>query len=73
MYIIQEIQTAADGSVLLLPPALQEDLQQAESLFHQTLAYAAVSDLPVHAVVILDETGAVKKREYYTHIREGEA
>lgn len=71
MYIIQEIQTFADGSVHLLDPVQHGELQQAESVFHQKLAVAAVSSLPVHAVVILDETGAVQRREYYTHM-EGE-
>lgn len=72
MYIIQEIQTFADHTVHLLDPVQRDDIQEAESVFHQKLGYAAVSTLPVHAVVILDETGDVKKREFYTHMQEGE-
>lgn len=68
MYIVQEIQSFADGTVRMLTPVLTEDPQQAESVFHQQLAAAAVSELPVHAVALLDETGALRRREFYTHV-----
>lgn len=67
MYIIQEIQTAVNGTVSLLPAVQRADMLEAESVFHQVLAAAAISTLPIHAVVIYDETGTVKKRECYTH------
>lgn len=71
MFIVQEIQTAADGTVTMLPPIMRDDPQQAESEFHLKLCYAAISELPAHAVIILDETGALKKRECYFHYTPG--
>lgn len=67
MYIVQEIQTFADGTVALLPAITKENQQEAESVFYQKLAVAATSALPAHAVIILDGTGALKKRECYFH------
>ena len=69
MYIIQEIQTTG-GSTLLLPAVTKADKNEAESVFHQTLSYAAVSAVDVHTVMMYDEHGNVIKREFYEHLSD---
>lgn len=66
MYLIIELQTQADGSTAHLV-FTETERCQAESVFHQKLAYAAVSDLPFHAVVLMDHRGAVLRQWCYEH------
>lgn len=71
MYIIQEMQTS--GSQTALVPALTyADRNQAESAYHAALAAAAISSVPVHAVLMYDEHGSTIKRDYYEHLPEDE-
>ena len=44
-----------------------ETRAEAEQKYHQTLAYAAVSAVRCHSVVMLDERGTRIKGETYTH------
>ena len=67
MYILQEMQTTG-AQTALVPAQTFTDKNQAESAYHQVLAAAAVSSVPVHAVVLLDEHGNTVRREYYEHI-----
>lgn len=70
MYIIQEMQTT--GSQTALVPALTyADKNQAERAYHTALAAAAVSEVPVHTVIMIDEHGNTLKRDYYEHLSEG--
>ena len=63
-YIVVEIQTYIDGTVGHL--TFQLDSQSAaEQKYHQCLAAAAVSNLPCHAVTMLDSEGRLIKREVY--------
>lgn len=57
-YAIVELQTAANGTVSSLITA-KDDYYEAESAYHITLASAALSGLPVHAAVMLDNQGNV--------------
>lgn len=66
MYIIQEIQTD-NGQTALVPAATYSDKNQAEAAFHTALAYAAVSTVDVHTVLMFDEHGNTVRREYYEH------
>ena len=43
------------------------DRNEAEQKYHQTLAYAAVSDIEAHSVVMLDDYGSKIKGEVYRH------
>lgn len=66
MYIIQELQT--NGNVTAVTPAvLKEDRNEADSAFHLAMGAAAVSTVPVHAVVMMDEHGTVVKSGFYEH------
>ncbi len=59
-----EIQTNASGEVATLINQY-ETLNNAESKFHQILAAASVSDIPIHTAVLMDERGKVYRSEYY--------
>ena len=70
-YFVEEIQTYADGNAAQLEfGPLKERL--AEKKYHECLAAAAVSNLPCHAVVLLDAEGRLIKREKYTPVEDEE-
>lgn len=56
MYIINEIQTAVDGTVTVLTTQ-KTSRNEAESTYHSILAAAALSSLPCHAASIMTEEG----------------
>ena len=64
--IIIEIQHSNDGATSVLN-VVKADRNEAEQLYHNTLAYAAVSAVNVHSVVMLDEYGERIKGETYYH------
>lgn len=64
MFIVIEIQT--DGSVATIVNQYAT-INEAEAKFHQILAAAAVSSVPVHAAVILSNTGSLVRFEYFSH------
>ena len=66
MYIVIELQTINDSQVANVVTAYTEQ-KVAEQKYHTILAAAAVSSLPCHAAVMLDEKGRMIKSEYYTH------
>ena len=70
MYIIQEMQTTGSQTALV-PAKVYADLNTAESAYHTALAAAAVSAVPVHTVVLLDEHGNTLRREFYEHVNDG--
>ena len=66
MYIVMEIQTNTNGEVATLINQF-ENINNAESKFHQILASASVSEIPVHTAVLMDEKGVTYRAEYYDH------
>ena len=66
MFIVIELQTINDSQVANIVNAYTEQ-KVAEQKYHTILAAAAVSSLPCHAAVMLDEKGRMIKSEYYTH------
>lgn len=66
MYIVIEIQKNQNGQVATLVDSY-EDRNTAEQKYHQVLAAAAVSSLPVHTAVMLMEDGYSIKKETYRH------
>lgn len=66
MYIVIEIQKNQNGSVGTLVNSY-EDRNTAEQKYHQVLAAAAVSSLPVHTAAMLMEDGYSIKKETYRH------
>ena len=71
MYIVIELQTAADGSVGNFVWAYASR-EQAEAKYHAVLAAAAVSSLPVHSCVILRNDGQQMAAQAYKHGEEEE-
>ena len=71
MYLVIEIQTNADGTVGNIVTA-HETREEAESKYHTVLAYAALSELPYHAAVLLQNDGLLIERRCYTHLPEPE-
>lgn len=67
MFILQEIQTT-NSNTALVPAQTYNSKNEAESAFHMALAAAAVSNVTVHAVVLLDEHGNTVRREFYEHL-----
>lgn len=68
MYIVIELQTNNDGTVGNIVTSF-EDRYAAESKFHSIMAAAAISELPVHSTVILDEKGMIHKQDGYDRRR----
>ena len=66
-YILQEIGTKEDGSIVLSDPKTFDDLQKAESEFHRALQYAAISTAPSKGCVLLTSTGELLRSEFYEH------
>ena len=64
-YVVIEIQTANNGTVSVLSTAYNTR-NEAESKYHTVLAAAALSDLPVHSAVLLDNFGGVMNNQSYT-------
>ena len=69
MYILQEIQTT-NSNTALVPAQTFDNKHEAEQAYHTALAAAAVSNVTVHAVVLLDEHGSTVRREFYEHLPE---
>ena len=65
-YILIELQTNADGTVGNIVTAY-DNLDQAESAWHSVLAAAAISSLPVHAAVLINNRGEVVESRHYEH------
>lgn len=63
--IIIEIQYNGETAVSLKTD--EPDESKAEQKYHQTLSYAAVSNVPHHTVVLLTDYGDTKKKETYHH------
>lgn len=65
-YIVIELQTNADGTVGNLVHSYTNQLE-AESKYHQVLAAAAVSALPIHAAVLITSDGTYLESKEYRH------
>ena len=67
MFIVQELQTSAEGNVAFLPPITQEDANKAESEFYIKVGYAAISSVWRHTIMLFSEDGAMYKFKCYQH------
>lgn len=71
-FIVIELQTNTDGSVGNLVYSY-DTRAEAESKYHAVLSAAAVSALPIHAAVLMDNTGIVYGQQMYEHTTEAPA
>ena len=69
-YIVIEIQKAADGTVAVPPINTYDSFFEALSRYHTILAAAAVSSVPVHTCVILNEVGQEIRMDSYNKADE---
>lgn len=66
MFIVIEIQTNAEGASSTLVTGFDK-LESAQSKYHAVLAAAAISSVPVHAAVLITNTGDKLASEFYRH------
>ena len=66
MYIVIELQKAADGNVANIVTSYNS-LAEAESKYHSILASAAISELPIHSAVIVSEEGFAVESKCFKH------
>lgn len=64
--IILEIQKSNEAAESILT-VVEQDRNQAEAIYHGKLQYAAVSEVPIHTVVLINEVGDRVKGESYRH------
>lgn len=69
MYLVIEIQKAKNGAVATIVTQHQS-INEADAKYHTILGAAAISAVPVHAAVILGETGNLIRSEHYKHGEE---
>lgn len=65
-YIVLEMQTN-NGTTAVVPPIVYSDRNEAESKFHQILAFAATSAVEEHAASLLTHDGRLIRYECYKH------
>lgn len=58
-FIVQELQTDANGNTALLPAEVRSTIEDASSLFYQKCGYAVVSSVPIHTIVTYNDEGFV--------------
>ena len=64
MYIVLELQTSNDGTIGNIVTKY-DTLNEAESKYYAVLSAAALSNVPVHSAVIIDNTGmSIAQRAY---------
>lgn len=68
MYIVLEMQ--ATGNEVGIITTSYENYNQASSKFHQIMAAAALSKVPTHSAVIIDEHCEIHESGMYEH-KEG--
>ena len=68
MFIVIEIQY--NGTTAATIATSYQTKNEANAKYHTVLAAAAVSSLPVHSAIIIDETGHLIKSEFYRHSAE---
>lgn len=64
-YLVIEIQKFADGTVAVPPIASYDSFFDALAKYHTVLAAAAVSEVPVHTCVVLNDVGQEIKMDSY--------
>lgn len=69
MYIIQELQTTGNHTALV-PAVTKANDNEADNAYLTALAAAAISNVPIHAVIMYDEHGNVIKSGFYEHHNE---
>lgn len=69
-YIVIEIQKFADGTVATPPLSTAETLNAARSTFYSKCSIAAVSEVPVHTIILMTDVGQTIGLESFDHTAE---
>lgn len=68
MYIVLEVQKNLDGTGAIVAPIPTFNYRpEAESCWHSKLAAAAISTVPVHTIILMDDDANTIRRETYLH------
>lgn len=68
IYIVLEIQSNGE-TASVIPWSYKDDYEGAMAKFHTILAAAAVSTVPIHSAVIIDDQGnVIKAAETFRHV-----
>lgn len=70
MYLIMEIQKAADGTAAVTPVIQREDWNEAKSEFHRVSSIACISSVPKHIVALMSDDFDVISKEISEHPAE---
>ena len=70
MYFVIEAQIAGDGTGAVLPAITKETKNEAESVYYQILASAAISSVAHHGAIIFDEEMCPLLFKSYEHEQE---
>ena len=65
-YIVIEIQTNANGTVGNLVTA-HDTLDEGYSKFYAVLSAAAISTIPIHTAILVENNGYVHAKNSFTH------
>lgn len=65
-YIVIELQKMDNGTVGNIVTAYDSQIE-AESKYHQILAAAAISNLPTHSAIIINQCGDLIDSKCYEH------
>lgn len=65
MFIVMEIQQTGDQVAVLTNNYSSQN--EAESRFHQIMASAAISEVPVHSALVMDEKCTIYQCGTYEH------
>lgn len=67
-YIVLEIQASSDNVATLVTKHNTEP--EAQAKYHDVLAHAALSAVPVHSALLMTDDGGVMRSETYRHESE---
>ena len=67
MYRVLEFQTNNENVTAMIDHGDKLERNDAESKLHAVAQYAAISQVPIHTVVILNAEGEKIKKEVYKH------
>lgn len=70
MFIVIEIQSTNDNASTIVNK--YDTLPEAQQKYHNILAAAAVSEVPVHTAMIIEPTGNTVRVESFNHAQETE-
>ena len=66
-YIVIELQKITEDADISTIVTTKNTKEEAESTYYSILASAAISTIPVHGAIIIDEMGNPIKNNSYTH------